>query len=132
MLTKEDKQWIEEKLDERLGPVEGQIDCMNGRLDSMDERMDRMDKRFDSMDERMDHMDKRFDSLEDDVRSLKLSIENQIEPLVREAVSILKSPVRSTHEELDFRVNTLEVTTKDIEVIASDHEKRLQTLEEIV
>lgn len=76
-----------DSIDKRLDKIDGRLDKMDKRFDKMDERLDKMDERFDKMDEHFDRMDERFDrmderlgNLENDVRDIRLTIENKIWP----------------------------------------------------
>ena len=83
--------------------LDGQ-NSINQRLDTMDKRFDTIDKRFEAIDERFDTIDKRFDevyskfdevhdieseflnrqdNLQKDVKSIKITLENDISPSIR-------------------------------------------------
>lgn len=55
------KELLRSVLKEELGPV--------------NQRLDGMDKRFDGMEQRLDGIDRRLDKMEDDVREVKLGID---------------------------------------------------------
>ena len=67
-----------DKMDERFDKMDERFDKMDERFDKMDERFDKMDERLDNMDERLDNMDERLGNVENDVRDIRLTIENDI------------------------------------------------------
>ena len=52
---------------------------VNSRFDRMDDRLDSVENRLDRMDERFDRIEERLDNVEDDVKSIKLTLEHDIE-----------------------------------------------------
>ena len=67
---------IDTKLDQKLLPINNELDNINSRLDKMDGRLDGMDSRLDKMDIRLDKMDIRLDKIESEVSAIQA---NQIE-----------------------------------------------------
>lgn len=53
---------VDQKLEERLKPL-------NSRFDGVDRRLDTVDKRLDSVDKRLDTVDKRLDGVEKQMKS---------------------------------------------------------------
>lgn len=62
--------------------VEGQKQLFEGQKQT-NERFDKIDERLDKMDSRLDNMDSRLDTLEKDVKSIKVTIENDISPSIK-------------------------------------------------
>ena len=80
-------------------------------------RIDNLDSRIDNLDSRMDKLDSRMDTLEQDVRDIKLTIENDI----NRKISVLYD----THvDSLRYRQELIKVIDK-----VDNHEMRIDNLE---
>ena len=54
---------IDTKLDQKLLPINNELDNINSRLDKMDGRLDGMDSRLDKMDSRLDKIESEVSAL---------------------------------------------------------------------
>ena len=106
---------------DRIDGMDERLDKMDERFDKMDERLDKMDERFDKMDERFDKMDERLGNVENDVRDIRLTIENDIKKgidvvieghmdLSRKLNEALKinSDRLTEHEIMKYKINHLD------------------------
>ena len=77
-------------------------------------------ERFDSMDERFE---KRFDGIEDDIRSIKLNIENYIWPAIQEIKdghAQYAKEVQEFREDIQWLKDSVEENTAMIGVVAKE------------
>ena len=108
-----------DKLDmvlEKLENMDEKINTMDGKINSMDEKINTMDKKINSMDERISVMDA-------DVKSVKLTIENEIRTNIMRVAEghldlsrSLKEAVKSNNEfeMLTIKVNMLESDVREL------------------
>ena len=68
---------------EKLDLLSSKFDGVEVRLDKIDNRLDKVDERLDRIDERLDKVDERLDVLDDEVKGIKLTIENDIWPGIK-------------------------------------------------
>lgn len=108
---------MDNELKEILLNMQDHIVGLYGRIDNLDGRMDKLDSRMDKLDNRMDKLDSRMDTLEQDVRDIKLTIENDI----NRKISVL----------YDAHVDSLRYRQELIKVIdkVDNHEMRIDNLE---
>ena len=99
---------MDQKLDERLKPV-------NDRLDKIDDHLDKVDDRLDKMDDRLDKMDDRLDKADDTLNTLKFSQEHITEKLKGIEVTMnyndyhLSHDIKRLHEDLDTITEILKI-----------------------
>ncbi len=100
MLTKQDRKYIDDLFEEKIGvlaimiqggfsALETRMDRLETRMDGLDNRMDRLEIRMDGLETRMDNLEgrmntlefklitapnNRLDRVEDDVRQIKAKI----------------------------------------------------------
>ena len=106
---------MDQKLDERLKPVNDRLDKIDDRLDKMDDRLDKMDDRLDKMDDRLNKMDDRLDKADDTLNTLKFSQEHITEKLKGIEVTMnyndyhLSHDIKRLHEDLDTITEILKI-----------------------
>ena len=66
----------QDKFDERMAGFES-------RQDKFDERMAGFESRQDNFDKKLDNVEAKQDTLEKDVRSIKITLENEVSPAIR-------------------------------------------------
>ena len=76
---------------EKIDTLTSKVDNLENRFDDLDKKVDNLENRFDDLENRFDDLENRFDNLEkdvadmkDDITSIKLGIENYVEPMLRE------------------------------------------------
>ncbi len=101
---------MDNELKEILLNMQNHIVGLYGRIDNLDGRMDKLDNR-------MDKLDSRMDTLEQDVRDIKITIENDI----NRKISVLYD---AHLDGLRYRQELISVIDK-----VDNHEMRIDNLE---
>ena len=106
---------MDQKLDERLKPVNDRLDKIDDHLDKVDDRLDKMDDRLNKMDDHLDKMDDRLDKADDTLNTLKFSQEHITEKLKGIEVTMnyndyhLSHDIKRLHEDLDTITEILKI-----------------------
>ena len=107
-----------QKLNQKIDGIIDRLDGHDQNFKSIDERFEKMDERFEKMDERFEKMDERMDSLENDVKSIKLTLENEINPKIQMVAEGHLDLARKMEELLEHesQIEMLELHVKYIEM----------------
>ena len=99
------------------------LDMVLEKLENMDEKINSMDEKINTMDEKINSMDERISVMDADVKSVKLTIENEIRTNIMRVAEghldlsrSLKEAVKSNNEfeMLTIKVNMLESDVREL------------------
>ena len=65
-----------------IEPLNDRFDKLEGRFDNLEGRFDNLEGRFDDLEGKFNKLEKKVDHLDLDVRDIKLSIDNEINPKI--------------------------------------------------
>ena len=116
-----------EPIKEKIDIIDEKVDNLGERVDSLDKKVDILDKRVDGLDKKVDSLNKRVDNLDFEVREIKLSLENEVNPkinIIAEGHSILNRKldqyisyvlmVQDDEEQMKLRLVYLESEAKKV------------------
>lgn len=119
------KETINNDILPRLGRIEERLDRVEERLDRVEERLDRVEERLDKVEERLDKVEECLDRVEYDVRELKITLENDIKPRLRN----IGNCYLTTYRRYQSGVNQIEAMQRDIDIMKEvlvEHSKLLR------
>ena len=67
-----------ESLDKKVETLDKRVESLDKKVESLDEKVETLDRKVEILDKRVETLDKRVIRVENDVRVIKLTIENEI------------------------------------------------------
>jgi len=104
-----------EKLDLILNKVGG----LEGRFDKLEERLDKLEERFDKLEERFDKLEERVCHLENDIRDIRLILENEIRTNIQRVAEGHLDLSRNLHEVMKPN-NEIEMLAVKVSMLETD------------
>lgn len=92
-----------EPLNDRFDKLEGRFDNLEGRFDNLEGRFDNLEGRFENLEGKFDKLEKKVDHLDLDVRDIKLSIDNEINP----KINIIAEGRLNLNRKLDYYISNV-------------------------
>ena len=113
-------------LEERFDKLEERFDKLEERLDKLEERLDKLEERFDKLEERLDKLEQRFDELEErvchldnDIRDIRLILENEIRTNIQRVAEGHLDLSRNLHEVMKPN-NEIEMLAVKVSMLETD------------
>ncbi|MDD3240691.1 MAG: hypothetical protein PHW47_11555 [Lachnospira sp.] len=101
------------------------FDSIDSRLDEHDSKFDRIDSRLDGMDSRLDGHDSRFDRIENELRSIKITQENEILPRLQTIESCYLDTYQRYVSKSD-QIDKMQYDIDSLKIVVAQHSDILQ------
>ncbi len=111
-----------EKLDlilNKVGGLEERFDKLEERFDKLEERLDKLEERFDKLEERFDKLEERVCHLENDIRDIRLILENEIRTNIQRVAEGHLDLSRNLHEVMKPN-NEIEMLAVKVSMLETD------------
>ena len=127
----EDNMTDSEKLDlvlDKITDIDEKVETLDTKVEALDRKVETLDTKVEALDRRVDNLDKKVIRIENDVRDIKLTIENEIR------VNIQR--VAEGHLDLSRRLNECIELSNDVKarqviqgIYINMHNSKIRTLE---
>ena len=111
-----------EKLDlilNKMDNLENKIDRLEEKVDRLEERVARLEEKVDRLEEKVDRLEERVDCIENDVRDIKLTLENEIRTNIQRVAEGHLDLSRNLHEVMKPN-NEIEMLAVKVSMLETD------------
>ena len=104
---------------EKLDLILNKMDNLENKIDRLEEKVDRLEERVARLEEKVDRLEERVDCIENDVRDIKLTLENEIRTNIQRVAEGHLDLSRNLHEVMKPN-NEIEMLAVKVSMLETD------------
>ena len=114
-------------MDSKFGVIDKKFEAIDRKFEAIDRKFEAIDRRFDTIDRRFESIDRRFDTIEKDIKDIKFTLENQIEPRLQNIEDCYLSTFERYQAGVE-QIDSMQIDIKILKQVVEGHSKELDKL----